>query len=70
MQDHQLYEQILGLLSPWHVERVELKLEEGEVHVYLGHAELAARHCPQCGHCAPLYDHQPERSWRHPDTCP
>ncbi len=35
MQDRQLYQQILGIESPWVVERVELKLEDGEVHVHL-----------------------------------
>ena len=69
MQDHQLYQQILGISSPWHVERVELKLEEGEVHVYLGHADRFDWKCPECGADCPLHDHQPERIWRHLDTC-
>jgi transposase len=25
--------------------------------------------CPECGQPCPLYDHQPERRWRHLDTC-
>lgn len=69
MQDHQLYQQILGITSPWHVERVELKLEDGEVHVYLGHADRFAWKCPECEADCPLHDHQPERVWRHLDTC-
>jgi transposase len=69
MQDRQLYEQILGIGTPWHVERVELKLEEGDVHVYLGHAASTMWPCPECGRACPLYDHQPERNWRHLDTC-
>jgi hypothetical protein len=32
MQDRELYRQILGIEAPWLVERVELKLAEGEVH--------------------------------------
>ena len=35
MQDHELYRRIWGIESPWKVERVELKLESGEVYVYL-----------------------------------
>jgi hypothetical protein len=35
MQDRELYRRILGIESPWYVERVDLKLAEGEVHVYL-----------------------------------
>ena len=69
MQDRQLYEQILGIGEPWRVERVELQLTEGEVHVYLEHREGAVWKCVECGEEVPLYDHQPERQWRHLDTC-
>jgi len=69
MQDRHLYEQILGIQSPWHVERVDLKLEDGEVHVLLSHREDAAWHCPECGRECPLHDHTPARAWRHLDTC-
>ena len=69
MQDRQLYEQILGIGTPWQVREVELKLAEREVHVYLGHGSAAVWPCPECGRECPLYDHQPDRSWRHLDTC-
>jgi len=69
MQDRELYRQILGIEKPWFVERVELKLDEGEVHVYLEHGEVASWACPDCGSQCKLYDHQPERQWRHLDTC-
>jgi transposase len=69
MQDRQLYEQILGITTPWFVERVELKVNDGEVHVHLGHKPSATWSCPECGRECSLYDHQPERSWRHLDTC-
>lgn len=47
MQDRELNRQILGIEAPWFVRRVELKLAEGEGHVYLergahsGHGQLA-----------------------------
>lgn len=69
MQDRQLYAQILGVHEPWQVDDVELKLSEGEVHVYLTHGSTATWRCAECGEPAPLYDHQPERVWRHLDTC-
>jgi transposase len=69
MQDRELYRQILGIDTPWFVEGVELKLAEGEVHVHLGHQEVATWPCPECGADCRLYDHQPERQWRHLDTC-
>jgi transposase len=69
MQDRQLYQQILGIVSPWFVSRVELDLETEEVHVYLEHKKTASWCCPECGEVCPLHDHQPERTWRHLDTC-
>jgi transposase len=69
VQDRQLYQQILGIASPWFVERVELKLESGEVHVHLAHANDASWKCSECGRDCRVYDHQPVRTWRHLDTC-
>ena len=69
MQDKELYAQILGVREPWQVERVELKLSEGEVHVHLRHDADVSWPCAECGTACTLYDHQPERRWRHLDTC-
>jgi transposase len=69
MQDHELYRRILGIEAPWQVERVELQLKDGEVHVYLIHKDNLEWACAECGALGPLYDHQPERRWRHLDTC-
>jgi transposase len=69
MQDRELYRQILGIHAPWFVERVELRLGEGEVHVYLDHDEMLSWPCAECGNGSKLYDHQAEREWRHLDTC-
>jgi len=48
---------------------VDLQLKEGEVHVYLTHEDNREWACAECGVLCPLYDHQPERQWRHLDTC-
>jgi transposase len=69
MQDHELYRRILGIEAPWQVERVELQLQQGEVHVYLAHQNQPQWACSECGALGPLYDHQAERQWRHLDTC-
>jgi hypothetical protein len=37
MHDHELYRRILGTEAPWFVDSVDLKLEAGEIHVYLRH---------------------------------
>jgi hypothetical protein len=60
----------LGIESAGKVERVELKLEPGEVHVYLGYGEAREWACPECGLLCRLYDRRPERQWRQLDTCP
>lgn len=67
MNDRKLYEQILGISSPWHVERVELKLEQGQVLVTVEGSDAVQR-CPECERRSVRYDSS-ERRWRHLDTC-
>ena len=69
VDDRDLYGQILGIKTPWRVDKVELKLAAGEVHVHLAHEAGVDWSCPECGTACALYDHQPERKWRHLDTC-
>src|SRR5258708_18019036 len=64
MQDCELYGRILGIAAPWRVERVELQLTQGEVHVYLAHENKLEWSCAECGASCALYDHQAERQWR------
>jgi transposase len=67
VNDKKLYEQILGIVSPWHVEQVELKLDQGEILINVeGSSEVDV--CPECGKRCPRYDSS-ERRWRHLDTC-
>ena len=67
MNDRKLYEQILGITEPWHVEQVELKLEIGQVLIRV-EGSPAVEVCPECGERSPRYDAS-ERRWRHLDTC-
>ena len=69
MQDRQVFEQILGIVSPWFVSEVELALDEGEVRVSLEHRGDATWCCAECGEPCPLHDHAEPRTWRHLDTC-
>jgi transposase len=69
MKDTQLYQQILGLTEPWFVDRVELKMDEQRVDIYVQHQPDAAFVCPVCGQNRPLHDHADERIWRHLDCC-
>lgn len=68
MDERSLYATLLGLETPWDVERVELRETEQAVHVWVRAAEGAAFGCPECEAASPIYDHK-ERSWRHLDTC-
>jgi transposase len=67
MDDKTLYAQLLGLTSPWGVEKVELKLAEGGVHVWVALPAKELWVCPECLERAPIHDHR-ERTWRHLDT--
>ena len=68
MQDTTLFETILGITTPWHVARVELKPEEQRVDLWLEH-ERTRWQCPECGTELAGFDHAEERTWRHLDTC-
>lgn len=63
-----LYAALLGVTEPWGVDLVEMKLEAGEVHVWVALPARTRWVCPECLAAAPIHDHQ-ERSWRHLDTC-
>lgn len=67
MNDKKLYEQILGINTPWHVEGVELKLDQGQILIAV-EGSSAVEVCPECGERAPRYD-RVEKRWRHLDTC-
>jgi len=64
----ELYRQLLGLVAPWVVERVGLEMAKGRVEVYVGHAAGQRFACPECGQELAVYDHLPQRSWRHLDS--
>ena len=67
MDEKTLYAKLLGLTSPWGVEKVELKLTEGEIHVWVGLPPKQHWVCPDCLERAPIQDHR-KRVWRHLDT--
>jgi len=67
MQDFQLYQQILGLVEPWHVKAVTLRREEGEVEIEVECREHAWG-CPECGQRMHVHAWE-RRRWRHLDSC-
>ncbi|QEG22778.1 ISL3 family transposase [Mariniblastus fucicola] len=69
MQDTELYQQILGIETPWEVSNVDLNMELGEIVVSVRHAQGTKFCCPQCDRKLSCYDHSPSRRWRHLDSC-
>ena len=69
MRDTVLYPHLLGLEAPWTVEKVELDVKSQRVDVWVGHPRRHRWPCPECGTACSLYDHAPERMWRHLDSC-
>ena len=47
MQDHNLYQQLLGLEKPWFVEEVKLEISEQEVEVVVACRDQNWA-CPEC----------------------
>lgn len=68
MRDIALYEQLLGLSRPWRVDRVDLRLEQGEIVVHVVVEEGALWGCPKCSQRMHVHDYHARR-WRHLDTC-
>ena len=68
MDDKTLYNEILGLMKPWTVTKVDLNLEEDEVYLQIGYSSKSFK-CPECSKECGIYDHRSERKWRHLDTC-
>ena len=69
MRDTELYRQLLGLVAPWVVNRVELSVTDGRVDVWAGHPRRTRFACPECQRELAVYDHSQERAWRHLDSC-
>lgn len=68
MNDKDLYRKILGIHTPWGVQKVELDKEEGEIRIHVEHGGRRRLTCPTCGKACPGYDSR-QRRWRHLDTC-
>ena len=68
MQDHELYQRILGLTHPWKVTDIRMSLAERQVVVVASHVSNALFECPECHRACGIHDHRVKR-WRHLPTC-
>jgi transposase len=62
------YEEILGLKSPWRVASVTSDIKNKSITVVLEYPKGRKAPCPTCEKLCGIYDHRPERTWRHLDT--
>ena len=65
VEDTILFEKMLKLTGPWHVERVEYDKEGLRVDIYVEHEKGVKFPCSECGEDAPVYDHTADKIWRH-----
>ena len=54
MRDCELYATILGVQAPWTVDRVDVDVAGGAVHVWLVRNESAPAPCPECQTACPI----------------
>jgi len=69
MDDKELYRQILGVVAPWNIKKIDLALEQDRVDIYLEWPKLKDGTCPECEKTCKVHDRRTERTWRHLDTC-
>lgn len=66
LQNH--YGLLLGLVPPWTVINVDLKLEEKLIEIAVEWPVDHQVECPDCGRSCSIRDHREVRHWRHLDT--
>ncbi|MGE0528480.1 MAG: ISL3 family transposase [Bdellovibrionales bacterium] len=64
---HKHYSLLLGLVPPWLVTNVDLKMEEKLVEIDVQWPPDHHVECPECGRSCAIKDHREERRWRHLD---
>ncbi len=69
MDDKAFFTKILGIHLPWFVEEVVVNEKDQRVDIYIDHEREIQVKCPECDRFYGIYDHGPERVYRHLDTC-
>lgn len=65
----ELHRQLLGVIAPWMVERLDLDVAWQHAELPVGHQADQMFACPEYRHEPSTYDHQAERIWRHLNSC-
>ena len=66
MNEKDLFGLALGLVSPWHIEKIEFDAERKRLDLFLDFKRGSRFPCPECGEESPVHD-TTERTWRHLD---
>lgn len=69
MDDKALYQQVLGIYPPWHIESVTVDSSANAVGIKVVYDPELPVSCPVCDKTCNRHDHGPKRQWRHLDTC-
>ena len=69
MDDKAFFTKILGIHLPWFVKEVVVNEKDQRVDIYIDHEREIQVRCPECDQFYAMYDHGPERVYRHLDTC-
>lgn len=69
MNDKALFTKILGLKAPWFITTVEIDEQLQRVDIWINHESDIVVKCPLCERFTSVYDHSPERVYRHLNVC-
>lgn len=69
MDTTEFFTGIMGIRRPWFVDRVLVNDTRNRVDIYVEHEDGIRVCCPVCGGFYGVYDHSPEREYRHLDVC-
>ncbi len=61
----QFFETLLGVKRPWYVAKIVTNTPQGRVDLYIEHLQNIEFPCPDCHEFFGIYDHAPEREFRH-----
>ena len=69
MDDKKLYSKLLGIHDPWYISKITFDETAERVDVYVEHDNPIIIACPVCGKTNSIYDHSPESTYQHLNTC-
>mgnify|MGYP001764764242 CR=1 FL=1 len=69
MDEKAFYTKILKIKPPWFVKDVVMDDVAQRIDIYVDHERDIRVRCPKCEEFYGMYDHAPERVYRHLDTC-